>query len=339
MGQAGTQEKYSSENYILAEFKIIEENLEEEQIIYNSINNVVHNDENEDDVNREVRYCDIQINGEAIDFVQDYKFEKAGIYTIKYTFKNPLVDASSLFFYCPRLIKIDLSHFQGQKLKIVREMFSGGCELLQSINLSNLELPNVTDMRAMFSSCYSLKAIDLSNLKANKVEKISGLFSGCASLESVNLSNFNTENVTDMSGLFFSCKSLKSVDLSSFNTKNVTYMKDMFNECNALESINLSSFNTTNVTDMEQLFAYCTSLKEIDLSNFNTQNVKNMNSMFASCDNLVKVNLSNFNITTETDLMGMFYMSKKLKKEGIITKEKKIFEQYEKDLYEGDEEE
>ena len=262
MGQAGTQEKYSSENYILAEFKITEEILEEEQIIYNAINNVVHNDENEEDVNREVRYCDIQINGEAIDFVQDYQFEKAGIYTIKYTFKNPLVDASSLFFYCPRLIKIDLSHFQGQKLKIVREMFGGGCELLQSINLSNLELPNVTDMRAMFSSCYSLKAIDLSNLKANKVEKISGLFSGCVSLESVNLSNFNTENVTDMSSLFYSCKSLKEIDLSNFNTQNVKNMKSMFDSCDNLVKVNLSNFNITTETDLLHMFYMCKKLKK-----------------------------------------------------------------------------
>ena len=333
MGHAGTEEKNSSENYIVAEFNIKEEQLEEEQIIYNAVNNVVHHDENKENINREVRECDIEVNEEKIDFVQDYLFPRVGIYTIKYTFKSPLVDVSSLFFYCPRMIKVDLSHFQGQNLKIVREMFSGGCELLQSINLSNLELPNVTDMRRMFSTCISLKSIDLSNLKVKNVEKIDGLFSGCCSLENVNLSNFNTEKVTDMSDLFDSCSSLKSVDLSNFNTKNVTSIKEMFSGCSALEYINLSNFNTSNVNNMESLFGECSSLKEIDLSNFDTQNVEKMGFMFTECENLIKVNLSNFKIKKTTGLMGMFYHCPNLKKGGIITKEKRIFEQYEEDLH------
>ena len=324
-----------SENYILAEFKIKEEHLEEKQPIYNAINNITHEGEDEKDVDRGIRECEIQINEKIIPFCQDYQFQKTGIYKIKYIFKNPLIDASSLFFYCPSLINIDLSHFQGQKLKIVREMFSGGCEFLEYINLSNFELPNVTDMRAMLSNCYSLKSIDFSNLKANKIENIAGLFGGCASLETINLSNFNTENVIDMSGLFYSCKTLKYVDLSNFNTKKVTNMQDMFNECNSLESIKLSNFDTINVTNMQQMFAYCSSLKELDLSNFRTQNVKNMEFMFTSCENLVKINLSNFNIS-KANIDGIFYECSKLEKGGIITKEKKILEQYETDLHAND---
>ena len=150
-GSSGTQDKNLSENYILAEISIIEDILEEEQIIYNAVNNVQHEGEDED-VNREVRECEIKINDEIVPFDQDYQFPKVGLYKIKYTFKSPLTDASSLFFYCQRLKKVDLSHFQGQKLKSVREMFNG-CELMESINLSNLNLQNVTDMRNMFSGC------------------------------------------------------------------------------------------------------------------------------------------------------------------------------------------
>ena len=103
-----------------------------------------------------------------------------------------------------------------------------------------------------------------------------------------------------------------------------------------LQKINLSNFNTAKVTDMSNMFTQCTSLKEIDLSNFNTQNVENMSFMFSECEELIKVNLSNFNIS-KADINAMFYLCKKLKKEGIITKEKKIKEQYEKDLNEDDE--
>ena len=335
LGNAGTQEKSSSENYILAEFKIGEDQLEEEQIIYNPINNVVHRAENQEDVNRELRECELEIDGEKIDFVADYKFPRVGIYTIKYTFKKPLIDTSSLFFYCQFLTKIDLSHFQGHKLKIARDMFGGGCELLQSINLSNLTLENITDMRGMFASCRSLKSVDLSNLKAKKVENIADLFGACSSLQSVNLSNFNSENVTDMSGLFSSCISLKSVDLSGFNTKNVTNMKEMFNACEALESINLNNFDTSNVKNMGSMFADCFLLKEINLSNFNTQKVEEMAFMFTGCKNLIKVNLSRFKISKNTKTNGMFYECPKLQKGNIITNEKSIFEEYEKNNLES----
>ena len=154
-GSSGTNAENLSENYIIAEYNIIEDILEEKQVIYNAVNNVVHEGEDEN-VNRDVRECEIKINDEIVPFDQDYQFPKVGLYKIKYTFKSPLTDASSLFFYCQCLKKVDLSHFQGQKLQSVREMFSG-CELMESINLSNLDLQNVTDMSNMFSGCASLK--------------------------------------------------------------------------------------------------------------------------------------------------------------------------------------
>ena len=201
---------------------------------------------------------------------------------------------------------------------------------MESINLSNFNLQNVKDMRSMFGGCASLKSIDLSPLNVKKVENISGLFSNCFSLETIGFSNFNTENVKDMSDLFSFCHNLKNIDLSKFNTKKVTNFNSMFNQCKALEKINLSNFNTENVTSMEYMFGECVSLKEVDLSSFNTQNVEKMGFMFDACEELVKVNLSNFNIS-KADINAMFYQCTKLTKEGIITKENKIKEQFEKD--------
>jgi surface protein len=79
------------------------------------------------------------------------------------------------------------------------------------------------------------------------------------------------------------------------------------------------------------MFNDCQSLEELDLSNFNTQKVKTMELMFGACGELKKLNLSNFNVS-KADIHGMFYEVKKLKKECLITKEKKIIEQYKNDL-------
>ena len=58
--------------------------------------------------------------------------------------------------------------------------------------------------------------------------------------------------------------------------------------------------------------------------------------MLSGCENLIKVNLSSFKIAKTTKLMGLFYQCSKLKKGGIITKEKRILEQYEKDTNEDE---
>ena len=57
-------------------------------------------------------------------------------------------------------------------------------------------------MSDMFSRCYKLNSIDLSNFNTNNVTNMSDMFSGCKSSNSIDLSNFNTTNVTDMSGMF-----------------------------------------------------------------------------------------------------------------------------------------
>ena len=104
--------------------------------------------------------------------------------------------------------------------------------------------------------------------------------------------------INKTSFMFYDCKLLNNIDLSNFNTNNVTKMSFMFGDCKSVTSINLSNFNTNNVTKMKFMFEGCSSLTSIDLSNFNTNNVTNMKAMFAGC--------------------------KSLKKENVITKDKKI---------------
>ena len=73
----------------------------------------------------------------------------------------------------------------------------------------------------MFSDCRCLLSLDLSNFNAQNITDMSYMFFGCESLLSINLSNFNTQKVTTMEHMFFNCNSLPSLNLSSFNTKNV----------------------------------------------------------------------------------------------------------------------
>ena len=54
----------------------------------------------------------------------------------------------------------------------------------------------------MFYWCSSLTSLNLSNFNTNNVTNMNHMFQYCSSLTSLNLSNFNTNNVTDMSWMF-----------------------------------------------------------------------------------------------------------------------------------------
>ena len=58
------------------------------------------------------------------------------------------------------------------------------------------------NMSGMFSFCSSLTSLNLSNFNTNNVTDMRYMFSDCSSLTSLNLSNFNTNNVTNMSKMF-----------------------------------------------------------------------------------------------------------------------------------------
>ena len=80
------------------------------------------------------------------------------------------------------------------------------------------------------------------------------------------------------------------------------------------------------------MFYGCSSLTKIDLSNFNTNNVTNMGCMFYGCSSLTNIDLSNFNTNNVTNIGGMFQGCKALKKENIITKDKRILNIYEESM-------
>ena len=191
---------------------------------------------------------------------------------------------------------------------------------LTTVDLSNLDTSNYTDMRIMFYNCSSLTSIDLSNFNTSKVTGMESMFSYCSSLTSLDLSSFDTSKVTKINGMFNYCSSLTSLDLSNFDTSKVTSMADMFSNCSSLTSIDLSSWNTSSVgtsgygSSFKRMFSSCPSLKSLDISSFDLSNTQSgsyysLTSMFYDCINLKTLKLPNsvsFN-KTDISLNNMFH--------------------------------
>ncbi len=70
------------------------------------------------------------------------------------------------------------------------------------------------------SALTSLTSIDCSNLNTSNVTNMMYMFSGCSSLKNINVSSFDTSKVTSMHDIFDDCTSLVELDCSSFNLEN-----------------------------------------------------------------------------------------------------------------------
>ena len=158
------------------------------------------------------------------------------------------------------------------------------------------ELPQCS---GLFQSSLGLLSIDLSNFDFSEITDMSFMFHGCISLKSIKFGdNFITSNVQKMDYMFYNCYNLVSLDLKSFDTGNVVNMNSMFYNAKALISLNLFSFDTKKVTNMKYMFYGCTSLIYINLIKFND--------MQASVDNIFSNKLNNLiyciNTTTSPNI-------------------------------------
>ena len=106
---------------------------------------------------------------------------------------------------------------------------------LQSITgLSYLNTSQVTYMGAMFYN-NNLESIDLSNFNTSNVTNMEYMFSACRGLTSLNLSSFNTGNVTNMRLMFNNSTNLRTIYAGDgWTTNAVTSSNNMFYNCTNL---------------------------------------------------------------------------------------------------------
>ena len=263
--------------------------------------------------------------------------KKEGIYNIKLKFHISIKDCSHMFDHCFNyggLISLDLSNFDTKNVTNMGYMFYE-CDDLKNIDLSSLNTRNVINMNRMFAGCHFLTKLNVLSFDTKNVINMECMFAGCFGLQDINLSSFDTKNVTNMSMMFSECTSLKKLDLSSFDTQKVTNMAGMFGGCNNLENLNLSTFNTSNVNNMAKMFEACHKIKSLNLSRFNTKNVTNMLDMFNSCQNLEELDLSSFDTKNVSCFFSMFLGCQNLKYIDLSSFEIKIKIEIGDDIFGG----
>ncbi len=77
----------------------------------------------------------------------------------------------------------------------------------------------------MFGSCTSLTSLDLSNFNTSNVTNMNGMFGSCTSLTSLDLSNFDTSKVTSMINMFNGCTSLRTIRMVGCSEGTINKIK------------------------------------------------------------------------------------------------------------------
>ena len=260
---------------------------------------------------------DVYLNNSKVNMTQDlddnwkidHNFIKTGKYTFCIVFNETIEDMEGFFGNCPNLISLDLSNFDASNVTTMRIMLNKCKKLKEIKGLDKLITSNLIDMEGMFQDCAEIESLDLSNFDTSNVTNMAFLFNNCNNLKEIKgLDQFKTNKVTDIKSMFQSCYQLEYIDLSNFDTSSVENMEYIFDDCHKLKGIKgLTKLNTSNVTTMEGMFQLCIGLKYVDLSNFDTSNVTNMSYMFNKCKKLKEIKgLDQFKTNNNTTLYAMF---------------------------------
>ncbi|MGN0437061.1 MAG: BspA family leucine-rich repeat surface protein [Lachnospiraceae bacterium] len=201
--------------------------------------------------------------------------------------------------------KIKEAKVTGSGSGSIGSMFSG-CTVMTSLDLSEFDTTNVTDMSYLFWCCYELTDLNFGNFNTGSVTTMENMFGNCSGLTSLDVSSFDTSNVTNMGGVFWGCSGLTDLDVSNFDTSNVTSMYSMFYKCSKLTRLDVSNFNTANVINMSSVFSFCSSLSEVNIDNFDTGNATSISHLFFCCTSLTNVDISMLDTGNVTDMSYMF---------------------------------
>lgn len=83
----------------------------------------------------------------------------------------------------------------------------------------------ITSTKYMFSECGSITSLDLSNFDTRNVTDMGAMFIHCSGLTSLDLSGWDTSNVTDMDSMFFDCLYLETIRMAGCSEATINKIK------------------------------------------------------------------------------------------------------------------
>lgn len=224
-------------------------------------------------------------------------FKKTGTYCVRV--RQPLSSNN--------IKSVDFSGWDMSNVNSLSGLCSG-CTNLTAVTFGDaIMTASPKKMEQMFYGCSGLTSLDLSNMNVGNVTSMYSTFENCRALTSLNLDNWSpSDSLTSIQSMFYNCSGLTSLDLSDWNVSNVTNCQTTFAGCRGLTSLSLRNWNLANVQTMDSMFSNCNNLVTLDLSGMyiNPTLVRYTN-LFNACNNLTEIIMIGCDEATITKITNM----------------------------------
>lgn len=178
---------------------------------------------------------------------------------------------------------------------------------IEYIDLSGLNMDNVTSMINTFYDCSNLSYISFGANTLPKVTSMEAAFYQCINLHTIE-GQWTLDSLQTIDSAFFSCNSLVNIDTSKWKLSQVSSLFQLFWSCGKLRNIDTSSWDVSNVTNLSLLFFQCGSLDPIDVSKWNVSKVTDAEMMFYGCAGVNTLDMSNWHFNSNVNLNQWFYL-------------------------------
>ena len=178
----------------------------------------------------------------------------------------------------------DGKHILTSKLAAVTNIGSvfQGSEI-ESVNWMRY-FTNLSNISGLFQNCKNLTDVDLSFLNVSNVTRCFGMFNGCSNIKHIKLNGWDAGKINNIQSMFEGCSSLTELDLSGWknagnNVTANTYIS--FSGLHSLNILNLSGWTNTTMSSFafygskqpEKLILYGCPVETVDFWKNNASNL------------------------------------------------------------------
>lgn len=216
-------------------------------------------------------------------------------------------------------IDLDIYDFDTSNVTTMKSMFSGYAQFADYVKIDffkNWDTSNVTDMSYMFSGFVVLAVdknkytdIDLTGLDVENVTNMSSMFYYNVRLREVDFSMLNVSNVENIDYMFAYTPQMKKIVFGdNFNTSKLKSLNGVFFITGTyyyIEELDLSMLDFSNVTDGSH-FIYNAGIEKIKFPDTGFKKLETSNEMFYSLPVLEILDLSKSDFSTSKDYSNMF---------------------------------
>jgi surface protein len=131
------------------------------------------------------------------------------------------------------------------------DMFSGTTKLT-SLNLTNIQIPNVTDMSSMFNTS-KFGNVDFNSFTRPNVTTMYNMFANNRHIGAGDFTNVDFTGITTMFDMFTN-SDFTSIDFTGSDMSDVNIIWDMFQSTSTLTEVNFTNVDCSSVTNFDSLF-------------------------------------------------------------------------------------